>query len=218
MSTDNKDSSGPETLNIDSLYLSDGESKTDWELYFSDINNELNCEKIVAYLKNNMIQEPQNLLTIDIIDYTIDNGCPQITNLIAQKNFLDSFLNLLKSETNAGLENQKKVIYLTQKWAQKFSNNNNYRVFQDNYDLLKNSGVCFPPDNFVMDTYNKYIGNKSTNQSNPVNQNKNNQQNGFNNNKQNNINNNQNNNNTCNNNNGNNNRGNNNYNENGSKK
>ena len=31
-------------------------------------------------------------------------------NQIAQKQFMDSFLNLLKSETKAGVENQKKVI------------------------------------------------------------------------------------------------------------
>ena len=55
-----------------------------------------------------MAEKPQNLLTIDIIDYIIDNGCPKIINLIAQKHFLDTFLNLLKSETNAGVENQKK--------------------------------------------------------------------------------------------------------------
>ena len=84
-----------------------------------------------------MAEKPQNLLTIDIIDYIIDNGCPKIINLIAQKHLLDTFLNLLKSETNAGVENQKKIIYFTQKWAKKFSNNNNYKIFLDNYNLLK---------------------------------------------------------------------------------
>ena len=181
----------PELLNLNSLYLSDGKNRADWEYFFADINNESNCEKIVIFLKNNMIKQPQNLLTLDILDYIFDNGCPKMLNLIAQKDFMEPFLNLLKSETNAGIENQKKVIYLTQKWAKKFSNNNNYSIFQENYNLLKNSGVCFPPDNFVIDTYNKYIGNtgnniknnnqlqgtNSSNQNNNNNQQNNNQQN-----------------------------------------
>ena len=47
--------------------------------------------------------------------------------------------------------------------AKKFSNNNNYYIFQENYNLLKKSGVCFPLDNFVIDTYNKYIGSNENN-------------------------------------------------------
>ena len=29
-----------------------------------------------------MIKQTQNLLTVDIIDYIVDNGCPKIVNLI----------------------------------------------------------------------------------------------------------------------------------------
>ena len=132
-----------------------------------------------------MKEQPQDLLTIDIIDYIIDNGCPKIINLIAQKNFLDCFLNLLKSETNAGIENQKKVIYLTQKWANKFSNNNNLKIFQDNYNLLKGSGISFPPENFLLETYNKIIGGNQNN--NNPNNNNNQNNNNLNNYNQNNI-------------------------------
>ena len=139
--------------------------------FFSGINNESNCEKIVLFLKNQMKEQPQDLLTIDIIDYIIDNGCPKIINLIAQKNFLDCFLNLLKSETNEGIENQKNVIYLTQKWANKFSNNNNLKIFQDNYNLLKG--------------YNKFIGGNQNN--NNPNNNNNQNNNNLNNYNQNNI-------------------------------
>ena len=132
-----------------------------------------------------MKEQPQDLLTIDIIDYIIDNGCPKIINLIAQKNFLDCFLNLLKSETNEGIENQKNVIYLTQKWANKFSNNNNLKIFQDNYNLLKGSGISFPPGNFLLETYNKFIGGNQNN--NNPNNNNNQNNNNLNNYNQNNI-------------------------------
>jgi hypothetical protein len=201
MSSENKDkdTNEEELMQINAIYSSGGNNKDDWIFLSLDITNEKYAAKIVPFLKNKMIQDPKNLLNLDIIDYIINNGCPAFINLIAQKDFLDTFLNLLKSETKAGLENQKKVIYLTQKWAKKFSNNPNYRIFIENYKLLKNKGICFPPLNFEMDTYNKYVKKYSNNinnnqqkqQSNPSNQNNTNQQNASNNN--NNSNNNQNN-------------------------
>ena len=176
---------GPELLNLESIYLSNGQNKADWDLFFTDINNESNFEKIVLYLKNKMKEDPKNVLTVDIIDYIVDNGNPKIIDFIFKKDLLDPFLNLLKSETNAGIENQKKVIYLTQKWAKKFGKNQNYGILIENYNLLKNSGICFPPENFVIETYTKYTGNSQsqTNKMNQNNQNRsNNQNNNFNNN------------------------------------
>ena len=96
-----------------------------------------------------MEKQPQNSLTLDIIDYIMDNGCPKIIDLISQKDFLDTFLNLLKSEINSGIENQKKVIFLTLKWAKKFANSK-YTIFQDNYDFLKKYDINFFLVNFLM--------------------------------------------------------------------
>ena len=93
----------------------------------------------------------------------IDYGSPKTLNLIAQKEFIDLILNLLKPKVNAGIENQKKVIYLIKKWATKFSNNKNYIIFQENYNLLKTKGIIFPPENYRLSTYDKYITNKNRN-------------------------------------------------------
>ena len=40
-------------------------------------------------------------------------------------------------KTKAGVENLKKVIYLTQKWATKFGNNPSFSIFRDNFNFLK---------------------------------------------------------------------------------
>ena len=163
MSNENKDLSLPGLINLNNLFLSEGKAITNWQILLKDINNELYSEKIIFFLKSKIINNPQNLLTLDVIDFIIDNGCPKIINLIAQNDFFNSFLNLLKLETNAGKDNQKKVIYLIQKWAKKFSQSGNYPIFQQNYNLLKNKGIFFPPENYVINTYNKYFDNKNNN-------------------------------------------------------
>ena len=148
-----------ELLNLENIYLFDGANKGDWEFFMTDIKNESYCEKIVSSILDYLKKQPKNELNLDVIDFILDFGCPKIINLIGKKEFLDEVLNLVKAETNAGMEIQKKVIYLTQKWAKKFANNNEVGQFQENYNLLKSFGIAFPDDNFTMDTYNKYIGN-----------------------------------------------------------
>ena len=204
--------SGQEIQNMKNIYLSEGKNKNSWELFFKDINNDNYKEKIVMLLENIMKNYPKNGITIDIIDFIMDFGNQNIINLTAQKQFQDTFINLLKSEINAGLENQKKVIYLTQKWAKKFNGNQNLSIFLDNYNLLKKNGIIFPPGNYIMNTYDKFINkneienykkNQNQNESNTVNEfsifKQNNDE--INNTKNNNINNNNNNYNNANNNN-----------------
>ena len=173
-------SSEQELQNINNIYLSEGKNKNSWALFLKDINNDMYKEKIVMFLEKNMKENPKNELTIDIIAFIMDFGNQNIINLIGQKQFQNIFINLLKSETNAGIENQKKVIYLTQKWAKKFNGNQNLTVFLDNYNLLKNSGIVFPPENFVIKTYEKFVSkNEIINFNNKQNQNESNNDNEF---------------------------------------
>ena len=150
-------SSNQGLININSIYSTQGKLKKDWEYFIKDINNDSCSDKIVSLLNQNMKDTPKNELTVDIIDFIIDYGNQKMISLIAQKQFLDIFLNLLKSETNAGVEIQKKVIYLTQKWSKKYNGNQNYSIFMDNYNFLKKNGIVFPPDSFVLKTYDNYI-------------------------------------------------------------
>ena len=135
-----------ELKNINDIFSSDGKNKNAWELFCKDIDDDNYSNKIVSFLEKNMKENPKDELTVDIIDFIMEFGNQNIINLIAQKPFQDTFVSLLKQETNAGLENQKKVIYLTQKWAKKFNGNQNMSVIFDNYNFLKNSGIIFPPE------------------------------------------------------------------------
>ena len=168
--------SGPEIINLENLYLFDGGTKDNWDFFCKDINNESYCQKIMFSLFNYLTTQPKNELTLDIIDYIIDYGCPKILNMCSTKSFLDQILNLLKPETNAGLENQKKAIFLIQRWSKKFSNDKNMIIFQEQYNMLKNNGITFPPENFIIKTYDKFTGQRKDNINNTNNTNNNNNQ------------------------------------------
>ena len=103
-----KNISGVEVQNLNNIYLSEGKIQENWRLFFEDMKNESNIEKILLFLKNKMVNSPQNIITLDIIDLMIDYGSPKTLNLIGQKEFIDLILNLLKPKVNAGIENQKK--------------------------------------------------------------------------------------------------------------
>ena len=164
-----KNMSGLETLNLENIYLFDGINKENWDYFCKDINNESYCKKIMFTIYEYLTTQPNNGLTLDIIDYIIDYGCPRILNLCAQKNFLDQIIKLLKPEKNAGIENQKKVIFLVQRWAKKFKNDKNMEIFIQEYNLLKDNGITFPGDDFTLDTYNKYTGERKPNNTNDSN-------------------------------------------------
>ena len=207
-------SSGPELQNINNIYSSEGQNKNAWQLFYKDINNDSYINNIMYLLYSNLKQNPKNGLTIDIIDFIVDFGSQNIINLVSKKEFLGSFVNLLKSDANAGRENHKKVIYLTQKWAKKFYGNKNLSIFFDSYNYLKKSGIVFPPENYVINTYDKFVNqNDIINNPNETdnNNNFNNNYNSVNNNNNNLNNNNYNNNNFNNNNNSYNNNQQNNY-------
>ena len=161
-----------EILNLESLFLNNGNNKGDWEFFSNDIKNEDFSEKIVEsislYLKKN--DQDEVSLALDISDYILDFGSQKIIGLIAQQSFLEDILNILKSETNSSVENQKKVIYLIGKWAKKFKNNNELDGFQKNFTMLQNNGITFPDESFSMDTYNKFFGGGQPQNQNPQSQ------------------------------------------------
>ena len=128
--------SGVEIINLENIYLFDGGSKENWDYFSKDITNESYTQKIVSVISNYLTTQPKNEITLDIIDYILDFGCPQIINLISTKDFMDQVLNLLKPETEAGLENQKKCIFLIKKWAKKFEKNQNLSIFTEQYNML----------------------------------------------------------------------------------
>ena len=141
------------------LYSVNGNGKKIWNKIINKLNNLKDNSQIINYLKNLIINQPNNELTLDIIDFIISYGNNRVISLIAEKDFMNKFVSLLKKEVNANIKIQMKVIYLIQKWAFKFDNDINciFPIFNECYDYLLNNGIVFPPVDNKMDTYNKYI-------------------------------------------------------------
>ena len=152
--------------NLSKIFSSNGENKEAWsDLLCNVISGDTKITKeIISFLKQNLINKEKVGLTLDVIDFLINYGSPEIIEQIAQKDFLDNILSLLKNKAKSGVEIQKKIIFLTQKWHQKFEKeeNQNLKGFSDNYNSLKNGGVIFPPPTYKIQTYNNYISEEES--------------------------------------------------------
>ena len=147
--------------NISEILSSDGESKESWNDLLCNIisGNQKTIQESVFFLKQKLITKEKVDLILDITDFLINFGSQEIIEQIASKDFLNTILSLLKNKSKSGVNIQKKIIFLTQKWHQKFEKDENQNVkgFSDNYNLLKKGGIIFPPQNYQIQTYNNYI-------------------------------------------------------------
>ena len=147
--------------NLNKIIFSNGNNKEAWKDLIYEINSDnLNSNNnIISKLKSFLIEKKNIEITLDIIDFLVHYGASTIVELIAKKDFLKLILELLKNSSKSSVNIQKKVIFLTQKWAKKYKNENNpkYSAFIDNYNTLRKEGIMFPPSNFKLETYIKYI-------------------------------------------------------------
>ena len=150
------------SLSIHKIYNSDGKNKNEWQEFLFEINiNKKKINKqIISRLDQSFKDKTKVDLTSDFIDFIIDYGCDTVIDLISNEKFLANFISLIKKSSNSTIETQKKVIFLIQKWALKFGNENNHSIFKSNYDYLKSLNIAFPNRNYIIDTYNKYISEK----------------------------------------------------------
>ena len=94
------------------------------------------------------------LLYMDIIDYLVDNGNNFILSYFSSKDFLITFAEILKTQSNN--EIKEKCLGIIKKWGIKFSNKKEeYPNFSQFYNSLLNNGIKFP-DNYIS-PYNEYI-------------------------------------------------------------
>ena len=151
---------------VSKIYSSNGEDKESWSDLLCNIisSDNKSIKEITSFLKQNLINKEKVDLTLDIIDFLINYGSQEIIEQIAQKEFLNCVLVLLKNKSKSSVEVQKKIIFLTQKWHQKFEKeeNPNIKGFAENYNSLKNGGIIFPPPSFKIQTYNNYISEEES--------------------------------------------------------
>ena len=146
---------------ISNVISSNGNDKDSWSELLCNITSysQNSLQETVSILSKNLINKENINITLDIIDFLINYGIPEIIELIAKREFLDNILFLLKNKSKSSVEIQKKIIFLTQKWHQKFENseNENLKGFSNNYNSLKKGGIIFPPPSYSVKTYNNYI-------------------------------------------------------------
>ena len=141
--------------NIKYIYSLNSNNKEAWDSFKSDINSENPNKKIIIYLKNKIIEEPNNELNLDIIDYIIDNGDNKFIDEIFQPEFFDTFINKIIETNNENKEIKDKALFLIKKWNDKFKDK--YKLLLNIHNKIKNDGIIIPEKNFS--TYDKYIQN-----------------------------------------------------------
>lgn len=87
----------------------------------------------------------QQLLALDLIDYFMDNGTVSLHSQIGSKEFIGKLINLLKSRDAPQV--QIKILRLIKKWGIMFSKSTDILPnFSITYKNLVNSGIEFPVD------------------------------------------------------------------------
>ena len=142
---------------LDSIFQNNGGTTKQWrqanEILLTKTDE---VKKYVAYIKNKIrdLNKDTQLLALDFLDYTIDDGKMPLWTQVGSKDFLNSLVNIYKTRNEE--EVQTKILFLIKKWANKFQKYNTIIPnFFSTYENLKNNDVNFPRDE--ESTYEKYL-------------------------------------------------------------
>ena len=153
---------------LDSIFKTNGGTTRQWrsanEILLTHTDE---VKKYVAYMKNKIrdLNKNTQLLALDFLDYSIDDGKIPLWTQVGSKDFLTSLVNLYKTRSDEEVQN--KILYLIKKWSNKFQKYNTIIPnFNSTYENLKNNDIEFPDD--MESTYEKYLqgGNSSNTNSN----------------------------------------------------
>ena len=162
---------------LNDLYSCQGNNSFLWSTLLTSFTRDNSGEECVTFIKNKLSECPNEELTLDILDYLMDNKVPSVVSLVGQKPFLNCLMELLKFENKTTMDVQKKTLYIIQKWAIMQENEPNKQIFKEFYMFLQSNGVFFPPKNdptVVHYTYSKFINNQTEQFNNPFTQSNNN--------------------------------------------
>ena len=150
---------------LDSIFKTNGGTTRQWrsanEILLTHTEE---IKKYVSYMKNKIRDLNKNIqiLALDFLDYSIDDGKIPLWTQVGSKEFLSSLVNIYKTRNDE--EVQIKILYLIKKWANKFQKYNTIIPnFNLTYENLKNNEVEFPEN--MESTYEKYLqgGNNENN-------------------------------------------------------
>ena len=150
---------------LNKIYSSNGNDKQAWENLLISSYKSSSYNEIMSYLVQTIRNQPSNTLTLDIIDFMVDFGPKNLIKEISRVEFMNIFFNLLKRSSGSGPAVQKNGIYLTKKWKERADSdpNEKYDGFNNNYFVLSNNGISFPPSGYKIDTYEKFISELEAN-------------------------------------------------------
>ena len=142
---------------MDSIFQNNGGTTRQWrtanEILLTQSSE---TKKYVSYMKNKIrdLNKDVQLLALDFLDYSIDDGKMPLWTQVGSKDFLQSLVNIYKTRNEE--EVQDKILYLIKKWANKFQKYNTIIPnFTNIYNNLKENDVTFPRD--ADSTYEKYL-------------------------------------------------------------
>jgi hypothetical protein len=111
-----------------------------------------------AYMKRKVrdMNKDVQLLALDFLDYSIDDGKMPLWTQVSSKDFLTNLVNILKTRDDNDVQN--KILYLIEKWGRRFEKYNNIIPnFTSYYKNLKDNGIEFPQN--YQSNYQNYVGN-----------------------------------------------------------
>ena len=140
------------------ILKSKGENKDFWKFFYMEINNNSKNTNynIISILNSNLILNENVDLTLDIIDFICDYGSEDIISHITE-DFLKNITNLMTNNYNTEKNVLEKILFLIKKWGTEYQNKIFFSNFRNIYEKLKEKKIDFPPIEFVLDTYLKYI-------------------------------------------------------------
>ena len=150
---------------LNKLYSTNGREINSWKKLLFTLNNNSLYQDLIQYFRQRIINEPSNILTLDILDFLIDYGPINLLRELSKIDLMIHIFNLLKKSSGSSLEVQKKGIFLIKKWFEIANNysNENLEGFIRNYHELNNKGISFPPPDYKLDTYEQYISKDEIN-------------------------------------------------------
>ena len=127
------------------LFENKGANPPLWESLKNIIQNQSHeIEPFCVLIKNkiNNGNKFEILLSLHILDFSVDYGRLLLWEKIDNASFLECIINILKTKPDLDLHNT--ALFLIKKWAHKFNNYPSIKNCKNTYYLLKNSHIIFP--------------------------------------------------------------------------
>ena len=141
---------------LEIIFKNNGGTSDRWKAISELLHNkEDEIAVFCPYIKNkiNSYNKETSILALTLLDFCVDNGKMPLWSALNTKNFLGSMVNSLKTREETDIQNM--ILYLIQKWGNKFSGNDELSNFSIVYNKLRNNNITFPTETNY--SYTKYV-------------------------------------------------------------